>query len=250
MTVDLGLFTAAELRAGGINRRGFLQPLLPPPEGPNQGAADREAANGLASRGLLRREQSGWRPVGRYERVLAAAAVARSLVAVWPADPRTTGFATPRLALGCLGITDRVLDLCPEPAGYHARLMDTTAAGAELADYVATLAATTRASLVTGAGRVGDGPGLAVSDRDPGWAEVAGRLRRGVATVRIEAATITRPTGPLLQHRLTAVATEDGAWLLVGTREGEKAARLAVPAAAVHLSPVLMDLLSGRAIAL
>jgi hypothetical protein len=268
VTVDLGVFTAAELRAGGINSRGFLQPLLPPPEGGDPGTADREAAESLASRGLLRRRESGWRPVGRYERVLEAAAVARSLVAVGPADPRASGFGTPRLALGCLGITNWVLDLRPEPLAYHVRLVERPAAAAEVADHVGRLAGWAPGP-GTEADRPPDGPPSgtnatepqapeptsparrpSVSDHDPGWGEVAALLRRGLATVRIEAASISQPAGPLLQHRLTVVSTEDGAWLVIGTREGESAARQAIPAAGLPLAQLLEDLLGGGGIGL
>jgi hypothetical protein len=266
VTVDLGLFTAAELRAGGINSRGFLQPLLPPPEGGDHGPADHDAAGGLASRGLLRRGQSGWRPVGRYERVLEAAAVARSLVAVWPADPRDTGFNTPRLALGCLGVTDWVLDLRPEPPGYHARLVETPVAAAEVTGHIGQLAGwapgvpdepppdrnTPREPAARGSGQVPGAPDRArpISDHDSGWSNVDRLLRRGVASVRIEAASISQPAGPLSQHRLTVVSTDEGDWLLIGTREGERAARWAAPAAGLPLGQVLEDLLRGLAIAL
>ena len=281
MTVDLGVFTAAELRAGGINGRGFLQPLLPPPQGVDQGRANREAAEGLASRGLLRRGPSGWRAVGRYERVLEAAAVARSLVGIWGAGPGATGLSPPRLALGCLGVTPWVLDLRPESPGYRARFLERPAAAAELAGYVSLLAE--QAPPATG-GRArppgrptpcgrgwrppgGRGPGAECrrrgpvgaipkvggqppfSDVDSEWDGVEELLTPGVAAVRIEAASITQPAGPLLQHRLTVVSTDDGNWLLIGTREGERAERRAAPTAAVRLGPALEDLLRGSALA-
>jgi hypothetical protein len=283
VTVDLGVFTAAELRAGGINSRGFLQPLLPLPQGVDDGPANREAAAGLASRGLLRRGPSGWRAVGRYERVLEAAAVARSLVGIWGAAIAAgdTGRPTARLALGGLGVTPWVLDLCPESPGYRARFLEMPAATAELAGYVSGL--TEQASGLPGrgpgrrggptgeeaaGGHPGDGapepvlpaaPAPALpemggkppySDVDSEWDVVELRLKGGVAAVRIEAASIAQPAGPLLQRRLTVVSADDGDWLLIGTREGERAERRAAPMAAVPMGPTLEILLRGSALGL
>ena len=245
-TVDLGLFTDAELRVGGINSRGFLQPLLPAPDGVDQGPANRAAAEGLASRGLLRQGPSGWRPVGRYEQLLEAAAVARSLVAVGPAGPTASGFGPPRLTLGCLGRTALALDLCPENVGYRAGLGETPIVAGELAEYASRLAGLAPG----GPDRRAPTGSASAADRDPGWARVETRLGGGVPTVRIEAASISRPTGPLRQHRLTAVVGRpDGDWLLIGMREGQRAARRATPVADVPLAQVLEDLLSGRSIA-
>jgi hypothetical protein len=75
-------------------------------------------------------------------------------------------------------------------------------------------------------------------------------LRRGVATVRIEAASISRPAGPLLQHRLTMLSTDDGDWLLIGTRNGARSARQAGPIDRDQLTRLLEDALNGLAIAL
>ena len=141
MRADLGAFSAAELRAGGINERGFLQPVLPAPAGVDSLAESKAAAQGLASRGLLARHGNAWRAVGRFERLLEAAAVGRSLLAVSPAGPDPAGPARPRLMFGCLGRTDSVLDLDPvrspgpDPSGYRARLLEVGAAAAELAEY-------------------------------------------------------------------------------------------------------------------
>jgi hypothetical protein len=185
--------------------------------------------------------------VGRFERVLEAAAVARSLVAVWPAHPGAPGFDTPRLALGCLGITNWVLDLRPGPHGYHARLLETAAAALEMAEQVGELAGWTPESP---AGDAGEATRLraSVSDADPEWSRIAAQLRRGIASVRIEAASISQPTGPLLQHRLTVVSADDDDWVLLGIREGERGARRAAPATALPMGPILEDLLGGREI--
>lgn len=234
MGTDLGVFTVAELRAGGINGRGFLQPLLPVPDGVDVSFETRAAAERLAGRGLLLRREAGWRPVGRYERVLEAAAVARALVAVGPAGPGASANGPPRLALGCLGTAGEVLDLDPGADGYHARLLEPAPAAAEL----------------TGCLGLDDREATAepaVSDLDPGWSRIESLLTGGVPTVRVEAASISGPQGPLLQHRLTVVATAEGDWLLLGTREGDRSGRAGVPATRATAQRVLLDLLCGGA---
>jgi hypothetical protein len=89
----------------------------------------------------------------------------------------------------------------------------------------------------------------AVSEVASDWDEAGKLLKRGVATVRIEAASITRPAGPLLQHRLTVVSTDDGDWLLIGIRAGERADRRVAPIAGVRMGPALEILLGGSALA-
>jgi hypothetical protein len=233
VTTDLGIFTAAELRAGGINGRGFLQPLLPVPDGMDLRLETRAAAEGLATRGLLVRRDAGWRPIGRYQQVLEAAAVSRALLAVGPAEPGAAGFAIPRLILGCLGTTGEVLDLYPARDGYRVRLLETVTAAAELAEYLA-----------VGDRACDDEP--AVSDVDAGWGRIDALLTPGVATVRVEAASVSQAEGPLLQHRLTVVSTSEGTWMLLGVRQGDRSGRAAAPAARVRAKRVLTNLLSGE----
>jgi hypothetical protein len=250
VTADLGVFTAGELRAGGFNQHGFLQPMLPIPDGVDVRLEADTAAEGLASRGLLVRREAGWLPIGRYQRVLEAAAVARVLLAVGPASPRAAGFATPRLVLGCLGTTNEVLDLQLVGDGYHARLLDVAEATAELAE---SLGAGESAPVGDGApageaAPVGDDR-PAVSDQDPGWSWVEALLTAGVATVRVEAASISNPAAPLLQHRLTLLATTDGPWLLLGTREGAQFSRVAAGAAPWRVRGLIGSLLRGTAAA-
>ena len=165
------------------------------------GAAGRTAAAGLASRGLLVRHGSAWRPVGRFERVLVAAAAGRSVVAIGPADPEAAARVLPRLLFGRLGETDEVLDLHPvggpgPGARYRARLLpvDVAVAGLEELD----VGASGGASAPDGPDRVGE------------------LLRQGTATIRFEAASVLDPDAPLLQQRLTLVSTAGGDWLVLG----------------------------------
>ena len=244
MTADLGVFAAAELRAGGFNDRGFLQPMLSVPDDVDIRVEARAAAEDLASRGLLVRRAGGWRPVGRYERVLEAAAVARSLVVLGPASPNAAGFTTPRLVLARLGTTDEVLDLQPVGEGYHARLLEVAAAAAELAEVLAPAAG---APALEGAPAAG---GSAVSDLDPAWSRVEALLARGVATIRVEAASVLDPAQPLFQHRVTLMSTSEGPWLLLGTRQGGQFSRVAAVAAPPRARRLLEGLLRGTLVAL
>lgn len=239
MVADLGVFTAAELRAGGINSRGFLQPILPAPDGADVRAESRAAAEGLASRGLLVRRGSGWRPVGRFEQVLEAAAVARSLVAI---EAVGSGPAPPRLAFGSLGVTDEALLLNPEAAGrggYGTRLLQVGAAALELAGALGFHASG------SGGVSVSAEEAPAITESDPGWGRVDDLVARGVATVRVESASISQPQGPLLQRRLTVMATPRGDWLLLGTRQGQQTERAAAPAGLARAERVMRGLLAG-----
>jgi hypothetical protein len=234
---DLGVFTPAELRAGGINSRGFLQPILPAPEGVDVWVESETAADGLASRGLLVRRGSGWRPVGRYRQVLETAAVARSLLAIETVG-RGSGAGVPRLAFGAIGVTDEVLLLDPQAggrAGYGARLLPLATAAVELAGALGFHARV---------GVAADEP-PATSESEPGWARIDDLLTGGVATVRVEAASISQRQGPLLQRRLTVVATGAGDWLLLGTRYGDQAGRAAAPAGLAMAARVMRHLLGG-----
>jgi hypothetical protein len=246
----------------------------------------------------LVRSRSGWRPVGRFRRVLEAAAAARAMLAAGPADPEAAGFATPRLVFGCLGTTGQALDLNPGGDGYRARLMGLGKAAAEVAEYLLEAAVRlcgatpTVAAAGTGVGAGGAGVGAgarflfdgpsgptppeataahsggvwtgpsaqtnpravpspgsspAVTDLHPRWSRIAALLMAGVPVVRVEAASISQPTGPMLQQRLSVISTQEGYWVLLGTQEGDRSGRSAARAGAISLAGVLGNVLRGSA---
>ena len=198
---ELGIFSPAELRAGGINGRGFLQPILPPPQGVDPVAEGRRVSYGLADRGLLLRHGLNWVPIGRFGRILDAVAAARSVVSAEVGSGRPL----PRLAFGRLGDTDRVLDLEPAGGVFRARLTDTRRSASALAGYLGL------ASLRPAAVEV-----RAVSEPDPDWPRVERMLAEGTVHARVEAATVERPEVPLVQQRVLGCLVRRG--LLVPAR--------------------------------
>jgi hypothetical protein len=228
---ELGIFSAAELRAGGINGRGLLQPILPAPEGVDPVAEGRRVSYGLADRGLLLRHGLNWVPIGRFGRILDAVAAARSMVNA----EAGSGRSLPRLAFGRLGDTDRVLDL--EPAGrvFRARLTDTRRSASSLAGYLG-LAALRLAAAVEG---------RAVTEADPAWVRVERMLTEGTVTARVEAATVDRPEVPLIRQRMSVVSCVDGYWFLLGTRRGSATARTAAPGSPAKAERMLSAMLRG-----
>lgn len=247
---DLGTFTTAELQLTGINRRGFLQPLLPEPGGGTRDGAGSDGdqsgdrvgdrggheagaavLQGLVDRGLLVPSGDRWRPAGALEVVLVIAATAGSVVAHHPHE----GDAD-RLLLGAAGGSGQVLDLEPTPDGWAARLVGAAVAGDLLVDLV---------------GLAGSPPGAdgvaPVGPVDPAWEAVSGRLASVPVTHRIEAAACRSPDGPLLQQRCTvALAPQSGAWLLLGRRSGDERSLAAAPAGPCRLARLMQALLRGE----
>jgi hypothetical protein len=228
---ELGIFSPAELRAGGINGRGFLQPILPPPAGVDPVAESRRVSYGLADRGLLLRQGLNWVPIGRFGRILDAVAAARSMVTadVGPGRP------LPRLAFGRLGDTDRVLDLEPAGGVFRARLTDTRRSASSCAGYMG-LAGLRAAAAVDV---------RAVSEADPDWPRVERMLAEGTVHARVEAATVERPEIPLVQQRVSVVSCAEGYWFLVGTRRGSQTSRRAAPGSPVKAEKMLAAMLRG-----
>lgn len=223
---DLGQFSAAELRAGGFHRRGFLRPLLPVPPGVDEAAESRRATESLAARGQLEVVGTNWRPVGHYCRVLDAAAAARSLVAL-----ESVGATAPRLVFARLGATDRVLDLCPQQQSFACRMLRRDAAAGDL---VASLGLTE-----------GHDADRVVSESDTGWSEIESLLRGGTVSAKVEAATVLAPDEPLLQHRVFLVDAGGERWLQVGRRRGPEAVRYAASAAPGRCRSIMLALLEG-----
>ncbi len=229
---ELGIFSPAELRAGGINGRGFLQPILPPPQGVDPVAEGRRVSYGLADRGLLLRHGLNWVPIGRFGRILDAVAAARSVVSAEVGSGRPL----PRLAFGRLGDTDRVLDLEPAGGVFRARLTDTRRSASALAGYLGL------ASLRPAAVEV-----RAVSEPDPDWPRVERMLAEGTVHARVEAATVERPEVPLVQQRVSVVLCAEGCWFLLGTRRGSETSRSAAPGSPAKAEKMLSAMLRGSA---
>lgn len=228
---ELGEYSPAELRAGGVNSRGFLQPILPVPASLDPDEERHQAGSRLASRGLLIQVGSRWRPVGRFAHLLEAMAVARALVAI----EHPGGAGLPRLTFGLVGGTSEVFDLRPQGDRYLARSLERRSAAAELAAWLG----------VKGGGGSADGPDEVVPDSTDRWAQVEGRLESGVTTAKVEAAVVEAPNEPLRQHRLHLIATAEDEWLLLGHRRGGQATRSAAPATAERILRVIDALLQG-----
>jgi hypothetical protein len=229
---ELGIFSPAELRAGGINGRGFLHPILPPPEGVDPVAETRRVAYGLADRGLLLRHGLSWVPIGRFGRILDAVAAARSLVR---AETGPAGRPLPRLAFGRLGDTDRVLDLEPAGGVFRARLTDTRRSTASLTCYLG----------LGGLRRPATRAARAVFEDDPEWPRVEKLLAEGTVVAKVEAATVERPEIPLIQQRMSVISCTDGYWFLLGTRRGSDRSRVAAPGSAARAEQTLTAMLKG-----
>lgn len=224
---DLSTFTLAELRAAGVNRVGFLRPLVPEAE---QGDVDdRDVLEGLAERGLVVRSDGRWHPAGVLAVVVGAAAAAGSVVS--STGPAGEG----RLLLGGLGDTDHVLDLAPCAAGRIARIVEVSEAG----------------EVLVGLLDLGDCPSEAddvdaVGPGDQAWDEVGERLATLPVSHRVEAAAWASPGGGHLQQRLTVTRVEEGRpWLMLGRRSGDGVTVAAAPAGRVRLARVLRELLGG-----
>jgi hypothetical protein len=228
---ELGIFSAAELRAGGINGRGFFQPILPAPEGVDPVAEGRRVSYGLADRGLLLRHGLNWAPIGRFGRILDAVAAARSVVNAESGPGRSL----PRLAFGRLGDTDRVLDLEPAGGVFRARLTDTRRSASSLAGYLG-LAGLRLATAVEG---------RAVTEADPAWTRVESMLADGTVLARVETATVERPEVPVVQQRMSVVSCVDGYWFLLGTRRGSAISRTAAPGSPGKAERMLSAMLRG-----
>jgi hypothetical protein len=228
---ELGIFSPAELRAGGINGRGFLQPILPPPEGVDPVAESRRVSYGLADRGLLLRHGLSWVPIGRFGRILDAVAAARSVVSI----EIGSGRPVPRLAFGRLGDTDRVLDLEPAGGVFRARLTDTRRTASALAGYLGLAGLRTAAAVEV----------RAVSEPDPDWPRVERMLAEGTVHARVEAATVERPEVPLVQQRVSVLSCAEGYWFLLGTRRGPQTSRCAAPGSPAKAENILAAMLQG-----
>jgi hypothetical protein len=232
--LDLGHYTPAELRAAGVGGIGFLQPLLARPVGEDGGEEEREAAEGLVRRGLLAQADPPGQALG------ALAATLDAIAAAWAFTACTAG-AGPggpeRLLFGRLGETDLVLDLLPEvadeAAGYTARLLSITGAIEEVA-----------ASLDLGDG---DGDAAAATvEGTPGWPRIETAVAGAPVERRIEAASIGRPQGPLLQQRLQLVSADGATWMVLGARRGPEAAwRSAAPAGPRRARSAIRAMLAG-----
>jgi hypothetical protein len=228
---ELGIFSPAELRAGGINGRGFLQPLLPAPAGVDPVAESRRVSSGLADRGLVMRQGLNWVPVGRFGRILDAVAAARSMVSAEVGSGRPL----PRLAFGRLGDTDRVLDLEPAGGVFRARLTDTRRSASSLAGYLGLAGLRTAAAVEV----------RAVSEPDPDWPRVERMLAEGTVHAKVEAATVERPKVPLVQQRVSVVLCAEGYWFLFGSRRGAETSRRAAPGSPAKAEKMLSAMLRG-----
>jgi hypothetical protein len=219
------------LRAGGINNRCFLQPILPAPAGVDPVAEGRRVSYGLADRGLLLRHGLSWVPIGRFGRIIDAVAAARSTVYA----EGGSGRSLPRLAFGRLGDTDRALDL--EPAGqvFRARLTNTRRSASSLAGYLG-LAGLRLAAAVKG---------RAVTEADPAWVRVDRMLAEGSVIARVEAATVDRPEVPLVKQSLSVVSCVDGYWFLLETRRGSETRRTAAPGSPAKAEKMAIAMLRG-----
>jgi hypothetical protein len=211
----LGCFTPADLRAGGINRRGLLQPLLPR----GAGIDDSDVVTGSP----LRLREGEWiEPFGPLALVLPMAAVARSIVVERSAS------LLPWLLFGQVGRTTKVLDLQPdsEQAAYLAQrstLLDATA------------------SLVAGRGIVARE--TTAAGRPPGR-ELLEAQATTLAT--ITAVSILNPKAPVLQQRLGLAAHEGEQWLILGTRAGDEIGWSAAPATQERIERAVVAMLSGK----
>jgi hypothetical protein len=230
---ELGIFSPAELRAGGINGRGFLQPILPTPGGVDPVAEARRVSYGLADRGLLLRHGLDWVPIGRFGRILDAVAAARSIVNAEVGSGRTL----PRLAFGRLGDTDRVLDLEPAGGVFRVRLTDTRRSASSLAGFLGLAGLRTAAAVEV----------KAISEADPDWPRVERMLADGTVHARVEAATVERPEIPLVQQRVSVVSCAEGYWFLLGTRRGSDTNRRAAPGSPAKAERMLSAMLRGSA---
>ncbi|MGH9055868.1 MAG: hypothetical protein ACRDYY_08420 [Acidimicrobiales bacterium] len=239
---DLGVFSAAELRACGINDRGIIQPVMPAGRGVDTSVEARHAAAGLASRGLIVGSGSRWQPVGRLRAVLESAAAGRAFVTCQRADQIGTGGgngAGDRLVFGRLGNTDRALDLIPAPGGYRARLTTTGAAASEIAAFA-------------GLGNVpaeGDQvPSVAAGSE--GWDDAIVLLDGAGEPWCIEAASVAGADGPAIQQRLTVYVAPAGTWMVLGSRQGDETNLLVAPAGPRRVARVLAGAVSGDAVLL
>jgi hypothetical protein len=230
---ELGIFSPAELRAGGINGRGFFRPILPAPAGVDPVAESRRVTYGLADRGLVLRHGLNWVPTGRFGRILDAVAAARSVVSAEVGSGRPL----PRLAFGRLGDTDRVLDLEPAGGVFRTRLTDTRRSASSLAGYLG-LAGLRAAAAVAAEVR-------AVSEPDPDWPRVERMLADGTVHARVDATTVERPEVPLAQQRLSVVLCAEGYWFLFGSRRGAATSRSAAPGSPAKVEKMLAAMLRG-----
>jgi hypothetical protein len=213
MIEALGRFTPAELRAGGINRRGLLQPLLP----------HADLTGDPAPPPSLVRDGEWIEPFGPLAQVLRMAAVARTVVVV-----EQPGANLPRLLFGRIGRTAQVLDLHAEG--------DDTAYGAQLLTKVE--AAETVAATLPGRNDVSSPP------RSP---MLPAALVSGEATTlaTITATSAHHPDDPPLQQRLAVAQDESDTWLVLGTRHGEEIGWSAAPPSAGRVEKVVACMLHG-----
>jgi hypothetical protein len=229
----LGTFTASELRVAGISRRGFVQPLFS--NGSTQEPTeDQAAAVNLSSRALLVEGDDGeLRPVGRLGRVVSAAASARSLVACPPAP--SGGVGAERVVLSRLGSTDLALDLHPLDEAYEARLIAVEDLVEELLGFVGLVGLPDHADQVAPvAPSGGSGP------------EMVDRQGQDRTRLRVEAASVSSPEGPLTQQRLHIVFGPAEPWLELGWRHLGATGVESAPAGPNRARRVLESMVRGE----
>ncbi len=231
---DLDRYSVDELRAGGVGRIGFLQPLLGGAGDDDGGAAQRAAAHRLVRRGLLVGSGSRWRVAGTLATTLGAVAAARSFAGCAPGGGSG---GLDRLLFGRLGATDLVLDLMPEDGGYHARLLRIPDAAQQVVDDLGL------------EGTAGDAT-AAATDAAPEWPLVERRLDGAPVEVRIESAAIDGPERPMLQQRLQVVTTGNERWLVLGACRGAQTWRAAAPCGPGRARSAIASILAGDAVRL
>ncbi len=220
MTTTLGTFTAAELRAGGVDRRGLLQPLLP-----DRGRVDPPAEDVVGGTPWLTVSADGVRAVGALATALQMTAVARTVVIEEMAGGRLL-----RYLFGRIGVTTHVLELCvDDPDRYLARLTTEADAAAVVASSLPDLEEL-------------------VGSPAPGSRPPAALLAGDAPTLAtVSSLSVHDPELPPFQQRVTVAAADGAAWLVLGSRHDDDAALAMAPLVPGRLESVVCAMLGGRA---
>lgn len=196
--VELGRWTVDELRAAGFDELGVARPLLR--DEPLPGAE--QVRRDLEARGHLVLSDGRWTPRGDLGVVLTTRARARLLVVV-------RGAREP-LLLGLFAGGDGLLRLDERDGrctcALHTRddVVDALLVG-----------------VLDGTADAADGPLLRPGE--VGWEQEAAVVDAGPRRLAVEALRVDDPERPPVQVQLTVVAAPDGARLVRGSREGERA---------------------------